>query len=92
MKKKRMVTSRESLLSAIPKKPKNDSEALEIGLTLLITAETLEQMKAAMDLVKDLMKSMPYDAISEVMQLIEGRLDTLERRIFGNVVEDLKTH
>jgi hypothetical protein len=74
------------------KKPETPREALELAYTLFITAPSHEKMIAAGKIMLDIARTMPQADVLEVMDMVEGRLDTMERVVFGNVVDQLKPH
>lgn len=72
--------------------PETPREALELALTLAITAPSQEKMLLASKFAMSLARTMPQEDVLAVMEMIEGRLDVMERAAFGNVVSELKPH
>ena len=74
------------------KKPETPREALELALTLAITAPSDEKMIAAGKIAIKLANTMAHEDVMAVLEIIDGRLDAMERVVFGNVVDQLKPH
>lgn len=72
--------------------PENTREALELALTLAITASSEEKMLAAGKLAVKLANTMAHEDVMAVLEIIDGRLDAMEHVVFGNVVNHLKPH
>jgi hypothetical protein len=74
------------------KPPQTPQEALELALTLSATAPDHERMMQAARIAFDIARSMSLEEFAEAMDIIEGRIETRERALFGNTVENLKQH
>lgn len=67
-------------------------DALERAVWLTVTAPDRERMIAAGKIAMELCRSMTEEDVLAVMDIIDERVKTLERRTFGNVFDELKPH
>ena len=74
------------------KKPETPREALELALMLTINAPSHEKMIAVGKIALKLANTMAHEDVMAVLEIIDGRLDTMERVVFGNVIDQLKPH
>jgi len=74
------------------KPPQTPQEALELALTLAATAPDGEKMMQAARIAFDIARSMSLEEFAEAMDTIEARTDMRERALFGDTIENLKTH
>jgi len=74
------------------KPPQTPQEALELALTLAAIAPSKEKMLEAARIAFDIARSMSLEEFAEAMDIIEARTDMRERALFGDTIDNLKTH
>ena len=74
------------------KPPQTAQEALELALTLAAIAPDDERMMQAARIAFDIARSMSLEEFAEAMDIIEARTNMRERAIFGDTIDNLKTH
>jgi hypothetical protein len=74
------------------KPPETPKEALELALILAASAPDEEKMMQATKAAISIARTMPHEDVVEVLEILEGRTEMLERATFGNTIENLRPH
>ena len=73
-------------------KARHPREILIDALWLMVNAPTYDDMIEVGRLCMRMVNDMDEADVHAAIEAIEGRIQTLERRAFGNVFDDLKKH